>query len=46
MLLVSVTAAVSLDDLSNAVHEIIEEMAELKRQFQVLEQNNMVSSVQ
>ena len=42
MFLVSLTNAVSLDDLPNAVQEMMEEMAELKRQVKVLEQNNMV----
>ena len=44
MLLVSVTKVVSLDDLSNAMQEMMEEMAELKRQVKVLEQNNMVTN--
>ena len=44
MLLVSVTNAVSLDDLPNAMQEMMEEMAELKRQVKVLEQNNMVTN--
>ena len=42
MFLVSMTKAVSLDGLPNAMQEIIDEVAELKRQFKVLEQNNMV----
>ena len=37
MLLVSVTKVVSLDDLSNAMQEMMEEMAELKRKVNVLE---------
>ena len=42
MILVSKSSAVSLEDLPNAVQEIMDEMAELKHQVQVLEQSNKV----